>query len=53
MQAAFPDYAVDDLPPLSICCHTGEGAVGVACTETLVKERSGSGIHAGTAAVFN
>ena len=34
VQAAFPDYAVGMISlPLSICCHTGEGAVGVACAK--------------------
>ena len=34
VQAAFPDYPVGMISlPLSICCHTGEGAVGVACAK--------------------
>ena len=34
VQTAFPDYAVGMISlPLSICCHTGEGAVGVACAK--------------------
>ena len=32
VQAAFPEWEVDLISlPLSICCHTGEGALGVAC----------------------
>ena len=32
VQAAFPDWEVGLISlPLSICCHTGEGALGVAC----------------------
>lgn len=35
VQAAFPDYTVELISlPLSICCHTGEGALGVACAKT-------------------
>lgn len=34
VQAAFPDYKVELVSlPLSICCHTGEGALGVACAK--------------------
>lgn len=34
VQAEFPDYQVDLISlPLSICCHTGEGALGVACAK--------------------
>ena len=34
VQAAFPDYQVGLIAlPLSICCHTGEGALGVACVK--------------------
>ena len=32
VQAAFPEWEVGLISlPLSICCHTGEGALGVAC----------------------
>ena len=32
VQAAFPEWDVGLISlPLSICCHTGEGALGVAC----------------------
>ncbi len=32
VQAAFPDWEVGLISlPLSICCHTGEGALGVSC----------------------
>ena len=34
VQAAFPAYKVELISlPLSICCHTGEGALGVACAK--------------------
>lgn len=34
VQAAFPNYVVGLISlPLSICCHTGEGALGVACAK--------------------
>lgn len=34
VQAAFPDYKVELISlPLSICCHTGGGALGVACAK--------------------
>ena len=34
VQAAFPEHTVPSISlPLSICCHTGEGALGVACAK--------------------
>lgn len=34
VQSAFPEYEVGLISlPLSICCHTGEGALGVACAK--------------------
>ena len=35
VQAAFPEYKVPPSVslPLSICCHTGEGAVGLGCAK--------------------
>lgn len=34
VQAAFPDALVRLISlPLSICCHTGEGALGVGCAK--------------------
>lgn len=34
VQAAFPQHRVGLISlPLSICCHTGEGALGVACAK--------------------
>lgn len=34
VQAAFPEHEVGLISlPLSICCHTGEGALGVACAK--------------------
>lgn len=34
VQRAFPEYEVELTSlPLSICCHTGEGALGVACAK--------------------
>ena len=34
VQNAFPNHKVDLISlPLSICCHTGEGALGVACAK--------------------
>lgn len=34
VQAAFPNHSVGLISlPLSICCHTGEGALGVACAK--------------------
>ena len=34
VRAAFPDLYEDSMPlPLSICCHTGEGALGVGCVK--------------------
>ncbi len=34
VQRAFPDHQVGLISlPLSICCHTGEGALGVACAK--------------------
>ena len=34
VQAAFPHHRVGLISlPLSICCHTGEGALGVACAK--------------------
>lgn len=34
VQAAFPSHRVGLISlPLSICCHTGEGALGVACAK--------------------
>ncbi len=37
VQAAFPDYTVDKAPlSVSISCHTGEGALGVAVVKTIL-----------------
>ena len=34
VQAAFPDQLVELISlPLSICCHIGDGALGVACAK--------------------
>lgn len=34
VQREFPEYEVELISlPLSICCHTGEGALGVACAK--------------------
>ena len=34
VQAAFPEHTVPSISlPLSICCHTGEGAVGLGCAK--------------------
>lgn len=34
VQAAFPDYDVGLVNlPLSICCHTGEGVLGIGCAK--------------------
>lgn len=34
VQAAFPDYQVGLTSlPLSVCCHTGEGVLGVGCAK--------------------
>ena len=34
VQRDFPEYEVELISlPLSICCHTGEGALGVACAK--------------------
>ena len=36
VQAAFPEYQVESsMLPLSICCHVGDGALGIGCAKVL------------------